>query len=487
MTRSSYFVHFRSIVRGLVPVLTLMLFSGCAVGPDYQRPEATVIPDAYVGPGQDWKIADPQAHMPRGNWWEIFGDAELNRLEADAMEANQDLKVAVSRFVQARAVANVAESALFPRLGVSVLQVDQRDSKNRPVGGKPDQTYDTLSVPFDFSYEVDLWGRVKRSVEAATAQVKASADDVESVGLSLQAEVAANFIALRALDADKAMLLSSIEVYRKSLKLVQSRRAGGMVSDLDVAQAETVLKSAEAQVPDIAIQRAKYQNALAVLTGKPASLFQLPERPLEIPPLVIPPGLPSELLERRPDISAAERRMAAANANIGVATAAFFPTVKLSGLAGFQSGGLDMLFDWPSRFWAVGPSMTLPLFQGGQLNADLRRTEAVYEETVAKYRQTVLTAFAEVENNLAAEHLLADEHQKMLDALKSGRRQLEIADNRYRFGLATYLEVAIAQNVALGIERSSVRLRGQQLVSVAALVKSLGGGWQVSDTGSQEP
>jgi outer membrane protein, multidrug efflux system len=470
------------MARVFVLALALMLFSGCAVGPDYQRPEATTIPESYAGPGHDWKIAAPQAHLPRGNWWEIFGDAELNQLEAETMAANQDLKVAVSRFAQARAVANVAESALFPRLGVSALQVDQRDSKHRPVGGKPDQTYDTLTVPFDFSYEIDLWGRVRRSVEAATAQAQASADDVESINVSLQAEVAANFITLRTLDADRALLLSSIAVYRKSLDLVRNRRAGGMVSDLDVAQAETVLKTAEAQVPDIAIQRAKYQNALAVLTGKTASLFQLPERPLDISPFVIPAGLPSELLERRPDIAAAERRMAAANANIGVATAAFFPTVKLSGIAGFQSGGMERLFDWPSRFWAVGPSVALPLFQGGQLNATLRQTKAVYEETVAKYRQTVLSAFAEVENNLAAEHLLTDEYQKVLDALKSGCRQQEIAGNRYRSGLAIYLEVATAQNAALGIERTSVRLRGQQLVSVAALVKSLGGGWQAPES-----
>lgn len=471
--------------QGFIPALALMLLSGCAVGPDYQRPEATIIPDAFVGTGNDWKIATPKAHIPRGNWWEIFGDPELNQLETDAMAANQDLKVAVSRFAQARAVANVAESALFPRLGVSVQQVDQRDSKHRPVGGRPDQTYDTLTVPFDFSYEIDLWGRVKRLVEAATAQAQASADDVESIKLALQAEVAANFITLRTLDADKALVLSSIDVYRKSLELVRNRRAGGMISDLDVAQAETVLKTAEAQIPNITNQRAKYQNALAVLTGKPASLFQLPDRPLDILPLVIPAGLPSELLERRPDIAAAERRMAASNANIGVATAAFFPTVKLSGIAGFQSGGLDMLFDWPSRFWAVGPSLTLPLFQGGQLNATLRQTKAVYEENVAKYRQTVLSAFAEVENNLAAEHLLADEFQKVLGALQSVRRQQEIAGNRYASGIATYLEVATAQNAALGIERSSVRLRGQQLVSVAALIKSLGGGWQAPDMGDE--
>jgi NodT family efflux transporter outer membrane factor (OMF) lipoprotein len=255
-----------------------------------------------------------------------------------------------------------------------------------------------------------------------------------------------------------------------------------MVSDLDVAQAETVLKNALAQVPEITMQRIKYQNALAVLTGSTASLFQIPERPLYLTPMVIPANVPSELLERRPDIAAAERRMAAANANIGVASAAFFPTVKLSGIAGFQSGGLDMLFDWPSNFWAVGPSLTLPLFQGGQLNATLAQTKAVYEETVAKYRQTVLSAFAEVENNLAAEHLLADEYRKVLDTLQSVNRQLEIANNCYIAGLVTYLDVAAAQNAALGIERTGVRLRGQQLVSVASLIKSLGGGWEPSET-----
>ncbi len=474
--------RFRKMAARVVSALILMLFSGCAAGPDYQRPEAGRIPEAYIGPGNDWKIAAPRAHVPKDNWWEIFEDAELTQLEADAMAANQDVKMAAARFAQARAVANVAESALFPRLGIGVFEVDQRDSKHRPVGGKPDQTYNTLTVPFDFSYEIDIWGRVKRSVESATATAQASADDVESIKLSLQAEVAADYILLRTLDADKALLLSSIDVYRKSLELVRNRRAGGMVSDLDVAQAETVLKNAQAQVPEITMQRIKYQNALAVLTGSTASLFQIPERPLYLTPMVIPADVPSELLERRPDIAAAERRMAAANANIGVASAAFFPTVKLSGIAGFQSGGLDMLFDWPSNFWAVGPSLTLPLFQGGQLNATLAQTKAVYEETVAKYRQTVLSAFAEVENNLAAEHLLADEYRKVLDTLQSVNRQLEIANNRYIAGLVTYLDVAAAQNAALGIERTGVRLRGQQLVSVASLIKSLGGGWEPSET-----
>jgi multidrug efflux system outer membrane protein len=480
-----------ALFRLILSIPAFVLLSGCAVGPDYRRPEATTIPPSYTGVTDQWKTAAPRAHLSKGNWWEMFNDPELNKLEADAAEANQDLKAALARFKQARATADVAKSGLFPNLGVSFLPTDQRDSENRPVGGKPGQTYDGYTLPFDLSYELDLWGRVRRTVESATAQRQASADDVEAVRLAMQAEVAADYFTLRALDADKALLLASIEVYRKSLELVRNRRAGGMVSDLDVAQAETILKTAEAQLPDTMLQRLKFQNALAVLTGKNASIFKVPEKPLDLGPIIIPPSLPSELLERRPDIAASERRMAAANANIGVAKAAFFPTIKFNGLAGFQSGDVSMLFDWPSRFWAVGPSLTLPLFQGGRLTANLRQAKAVYEENVARYRQTVLTAFADVENNLAAEHLLSSEYQQVTAALKAARKQLEIADNRYSSGLVTYLEVATAQNVALSFERTGARLRGQQLVAAVALVKSLGGGWNVpggsedaSDSGS---
>jgi multidrug efflux system outer membrane protein len=475
----------------LLVMMIAMVVSGCAVGPDYQRPEATSIPSAYTGVSDEWKIAVPQAHLPKGNWWEIFGDPELSRLETEAAEANQNLTAAYARFNQARAVADVARSGLFPRLGASFQAVEQRDSENRPVGGKPGKTYDTFTLPFDLTYEFDLWGRVRRAVESTMAQAQAAADDVESVRLAVQAEVAADYFTIRALDADKTLLLSSIEVYRKSLTLVRNRRAGGMVSDLDVAQAETVLKNAESQLPDNALQRARFEHALSVLTGKNASLFHVPEQPLSLEPLVVPPDLPSELLERRPDIAAAERRMAAANANVGVATAAFFPTIKLSAIAGLQTGNLPgissghmgtletgPLFDWTSRFWAIGPSLTLPLFQGGQLSANLHQAKAAYEETVARYRQTVLTAFADVENNLAAEYLLASQYEQVTAAAKTARKQLEIANNRYDAGLVTYLEVATAQNTTLGIERSAMRLRGQQLVAALSLIKALGGGWQ---------
>lgn len=478
---SQYPARFLAKAKPIAVALALFVLTSCAVGPNYQRPEATTIPEAFTGVSNAWKIAAPQAHMPKGPWWEMYGDSELNRLEIEAESANQDLKAAAARFEQARAVADVARSGFFPRLGVSFLPLRQADSEHRPTGGKPGHTYGTYTVPFDLSYELDLWGRVRRTTESATAQSEASSDDVESARLAIHAEVAADYFALRALDSERALLLESIQVYRKSLELTRNRRAGGMVSDLDVAQAETVLKTTEAQLPDIALQRTKYEHALAVLTGNNASLFHVSEQPLDLAPLTIPPGLPSELLERRPDIAAAERRMAAANANIGVATAAFFPSVKLAGLAGYQSGDISMLFDWPSRFWAIGSSLSLPLFDGGQLNATLRQTKAAYEETVAKYRGVVLSAFADAENSIAAEHLLAIEYEQALAALRAAQKQLEIANNRYRSGLVTYLEVATAQNVALGTERLTARLRGQQLASTVSLIKSMGGGWNVAD------
>jgi outer membrane protein, multidrug efflux system len=467
-----------------VAALASALLTGCAVGPNYKRPAAVAtMPAAFTGATNEWKLATPLAHLPKGAWWEIFGDTELNRLETQAAEANQELKAAVARFAQARAAADVARSGLFPRIGAGFTASRQRASANRPnnqtgevVGVGP--TYDNFTLPFDLSYELDLWGRVRRQLESARASAQADAADLEGVRLAIAAEVAADYFALRALDAEKAALLATIEADRKSLELTRNRRAGGLVSDLDMAQAETVLKTAEAQLPALTLTRSRFEHALAALTGQPASLFQLAVNSLDREPPVIPAELPSALLERRPDVAAAERRMAAANASIGVTKAAFFPTVRFNGLAGFQSIDAGTLFDWPSRLWAVGPSLTLPLFDGGQRRANLRAAEAGYEETVARYRQAVLTAFAEVEDNLAAQRLLADEHKQELSALQSARKQLEIAENRYRSGLVTYLQVATAQNAALERERAVARLRGQRFAAAVALVKSLGGGWQ---------
>jgi len=467
-----------------VVALVSALLTGCAVGPNYQRPAAVAtMPAEFTGATNEWKLATPLAHLPKGAWWEIFGDTELNRLEAQAAEANQELKAAVARFAQARAAADVARSGLFPRIGAGFTAVRQSDSANKPQSGTGQAsgkrfTYDNFIVPFDLSYEVDLWGRVRRQVESARAKEQADAADLEGVKLAIAAEVAADYFTLRALDAEILALRSTIEANRKSLDLTRNRRAGGLISDLDVAQAETVLKTAEAQLPTITLARAHFEHALAVLTGQPASSFSLAEQPLNQEPVAIPADLPSALLERRPDIAAAERRMAAANANIGVSKAAYYPTIRFNGLAGFQSLDAGTLFDWPSRFWAVGPSLSLPLFEGGKRRATVLQAEASYEETIARYRDTVLTAFAEVEDHLAAQHLLAEGYTQESSALESARKLLEIATNRYRSGLVTYLQVATAQTAVMERERAVARLRGARFTAAVALVKSLGGGWQ---------
>ena len=421
-------------------ISVLALLVGCKVGPDYKRPPATTIPTAYTGATNVvstdsgatnvWKVAQPQAQLPKGNWWETFGDAELNDLERQASAANQQLKIAVARLDEARAQMDVTRAGLFPNISLSGSYTRQRSSPNAPLSttgaasGKG-ATFNDFLVPLTLGYEVDLWGRVRRSVESARAQAQASADDLETIKLMIQAEVAVDYFTLRALDAQRAVLNSSIQVFTKSLQLTRNLRAGGAVSDLDVAQSLTVLKTTEAQLPAVTLQRAQFEHAIALLVGQPASTFHVSEHALSAAPPLIPPGLPSALLERRPDISAAERRMASANASIGVAKAAFFPTVQLNGLAGFESLNTGTLFNWSSRLWAVGPSITLPIFEGGKLRAGLRFAKATYDEMVASYRQSVLTAFSEVEDNLAAQTLLANQHASrgaLMEQFNSARR-----------------------------------------------------------------
>jgi multidrug efflux system outer membrane protein len=486
---ASFFAwNFRKTLFPALPLAATVLLAGCAVGPDYKRPEATTIPAAYTGATNSgatdgWKVAQPQGQLPKGNWWEIFGDPELNDLEIQAAAANQQLKIAVARFAEARAQMDVTRSGLFPNVALSGSATRQQTSLNAPsvttgqaIGHT--STYNNFTVPLDLSYEVDFWGRVRRSVESARAQAQASADDLETIRLMIQAEVAVDYFTLRALDSERAVLLSSVQVFSKSFDLTMNRRTGGVATDLEVAQAETILKTTQAQLPAVALQRAQFEHALALLVGQNASNFQIPERAFSAAPPLIPPGLPSELLERRPDISAAERRMAAANASIGVAKAAFFPTIQLNGLAGLESINAGTLFNGSSRLWAVGPSVTLPIFEGGKLRAGLRLAKASYDEMVASYRESVLTAFSEVEDNLAAQNLLASQYDAESGALLAARKQLEVANNRYRDGLITYLEVATAESTALNVEFSTVQLRGQQLIATVTLVKSLGGGWQ---------
>ncbi|MBI5821023.1 MAG: efflux transporter outer membrane subunit [Verrucomicrobia bacterium] len=469
-------------LRPLAISMTCALLAGCAVGPDYERPAALKsqpLPKSFAG---DWKTAQPAAHLPRGAWWEVFKDAELNRLESAAMSANESLAASVARFNQARALVDIARSDFFPQLSFNGSATRERTSKNEPSSGKPaGQAYNfnTFTVPLEMSWEPDLWGRIRRRTEAASARLSASADDVEAVRLAIQGAVAADYFALRTFDAELALVADTVETFRRSLELTRNRRKGGVASDLDVSEAETQLRTAEGQLPALQLQRAKLGHALATLCGQPAMTFTTPANPTQLlAPPAVPPTLPSELLERRPDIAATERQMAAANADVGVAQCAFFPRLVFDGLAGFQSINAGTVFNWPSRVWAVGPTLELPIFTGGRNTAQLAAARAAYDETVANYRQTVLTAFQEIEDQLAAQQLLV----KLLDAetaaLAAASRTQEIANNRYRAGLVTYLEVATAQSAAFDRNRAVVRIQGERCVATVGLIKALGGGWQ---------
>ncbi len=481
------------VVLRVFAIFSVISIAGCAVGPSYRQPAALPgqpLPKTFTGAttnGVAWKIAEPSANLPRGDWWQLFGDSELNRLESLALTNNQNLAAAAARFEQARALAAAARSEFFPQLtaggtpGGDVTR--QRTSINAPQNGQAAgtaYTYDTLTAPIYLGWEIDLWGRVRRLSQAAHARFIASADDWESAKLDIAAEVADDYFTLRALDDEYTLIADTIEAYRRSLELTQNRRRGGIVSDLDVAQAATQLHTAEVQLPDIQLRRVQTLHALAILCGQsPVNFFVATRLPTPAAIPEIPPSLPSELLEHRPDIAAAERRMAAANADIGVAQAAFFPAIRINGLAGFQSVNSSTWFDWPSRFWSVGPSVELPLFTGGLNRANLAAAHAAYNETTADYRQTVLSAFGEVEDELAAQRLLADEWNAENEAVNAARHALEIADNRYKAGLVTYLDVATAQTEALNQERSAIELQSSRLTASVNLIKALGCGWQL--------
>jgi multidrug efflux system outer membrane protein len=489
--RKTFEVRVKQSLRSLCFLLLIGGLAGCAVGPDYKRPTVTTnqsLPKKFSDVdtnGVVWKIAEPSANQPRGDWWNFFNDDELNSLESLAQTNNQNLAAAFARFQQARDLIGVANSEFYPQLvagGTPNGDVTrQRTSVNQPQNGKAsgfEHTYDTFTAPIYLGWEMDLWGRVRRLSEAARARSLASADDLESSKLSVAAEVASDYFTIKTLNDEYALVTNSIEAYRRSYELTQNRRKGGAVSDLDVAQAATQLHAAEAQLPDIELRRTQTLHALAVLCGESPTDFLAATNSLSTNVPVVPPSLPSELLEHRPDIAAAERRMAAANADVGVAKAAFFPTVKIDGLAGFQSISFSSWFNWSSRMWSVGPSLELPLFTGGLNRANLAAAHAAYDETVADYRQTVLTAFGEVEDQLAAQKLLATEWSAENDAAISAQRALDIANNQYKAGLITYLDVATAQTLALSHEQTATQLQGQRLTATINLIKALGGGWE---------
>lgn len=483
------------ICSGLLVFLAFIL-AGCAVGPDYHRPAplpSQSTPKNYspdLTNGVQWKVATPAAAQPRGLWWQIFSDSELNRLEALALTNNQNLAAAAARLAQARQLVSAARAEFYPQVNAGGTPggdiARERTSVNQPVSGLPAgvaHVYNVYTAPIYLGWEMDLWGRVRRLSEAARERYVASADDLESARLDIAAQVADDYFSLQSLNDEYTLIANTIETYRRSLELTENRRHGGVVSDLDVAQAATQLHAAEAELPDIELRRTQTRHALAVICGQsPVDFMVSTNQPKIAGVPAIPPGLPADLLEHRPDISAAERRMAAANADIGVAKAAFFPAVKFNGVAGFQSISAGSLFGWPSRFWAVGPSIDLPLFTGGLNTANLARTRAAYDEIVADYRQTVLGAYGEVEDTLAAQRWLNDEWTAENEAVVAALHALDIANNRYRAGLVTYLDVAAAQTAALTQERAAVELQGARLAACVNLIRALGSGWTIPQT-----
>jgi multidrug efflux system outer membrane protein len=451
------------------------------IGPDYRKPTNTV-PTSYkaVELGA-WKEGRPLDNVPKGVWWELFGDSTLNQLEQRAVGANQELKAAFARVDQARATARVARSEFLPNLSFDPSFTRQRFSPNQePSFGA--FTANNISVPLDLSYEIDIWGRVRRSFESARAEASASAATYYNVLLTLEGDVAQNYFLLRSLDDEIRTVTSTIGLRKEQVQLVRSRFEGGIGNELDVARAETELATTEAEGASLAKRRAELEDALAILVGANPSTFRLAALDTTSPiwnptPPAIPAGLPGELLERRPDVATAERQLASANARIGVAKAAFFPVVRLTGSGGYLSGDIDNLFNWESRVWSIGPTVSLPIFAGGRNRAEYKRSKAAYQEAIAKYRQQILIAFGEVENSLAGIRHLSNQAVAQNRAVANSRRAAELATQRYRSGLVSYLEVVDASREALQAERGNAQLAGQRLVVAVQLIKALGGGW----------
>ncbi len=458
----------------------------CAVGPDYKRP-STPVPGTYKEMG-DWKVAQPGDTATRGNWWSIFDDPQLNDLEEQLNISNQTVLTAEAQYRQAMALVQAARASYFPTVTANVSYTRALRSstltQNQVAGGVPTSDY---LLPVNVSWEADVWGRIRRIVEASRSNAQASAADLEAVRLSVQAALAQVYFQLRTVDAQMQLLNATVSAYKKALELTQNRYDSGVAGRTDVLQAETQLKSSQAQLIDFGIQRAQLEHAIAALVGKPASDFSLAAMPLNTTPPAVPVGVPSDLLERRPDIAGAERRMAAANAQIGVAKAAYFPQVTLSAGGGYESSESSKWFTWPSHFWSLGPAIAGTLFDGGLRSAQSAQARAAYDGTVASYRQTVLTGFQEVEDNLAASRILEEEAQVQGAAVKSAQESLGLITNQYKAGTVSYLNVIVAQTTALSNERVAVDIAGRRMAAAVLLIKALGGGWTAASPSQEIP
>ncbi len=471
----------------VVGAASLMIFlNACLAGQKYSRPTAQT-PPAYKEQtssgqeAQEWKKAQPSDQVTRGKWWEMFRHSSLNALEDRINISNQNLKVAEAQFRQARALVRVNRAGYYPTVTAGPSVTISHPSVNRSF--RPTTTSPTFAdylLSGDLSYEADLWGRIRQTVEQSVANAQASAADLQNLRLSIQAELAVDYFTLRGLDADKQLLDTTVAAYEKALELTTNRYKGGVASGADVAQAETQLETTRAQAVDLGVQRAQTEHAIALLVGEAPSTFSVPPAPLGGTPPQTPTGLPSELLERRPDIAAAERSVASANAGIGIARAAYFPVLSLAASVGFESTRISNWLSWPSHLWSVGPSLVQTVFDGGRRRAVSDQSRAAYDATVASYRQSVLTAFQEVEDNLAAQRILAQEAQVQDVAVKAAERSLNLSLNRYKGGVVTYLEVITAQSAALSNKRAAVDILRRQMLASVLLIKALGGGWDVS-------
>ncbi|HXM68697.1 MAG TPA: efflux transporter outer membrane subunit [Candidatus Acidoferrum sp.] len=471
----------------------LLCASGCTVGPRYSRPAApTPAPDAWKTQ-PPWEQAAPKDSIPKGTWWQVFHDPALDAYEQQLLQANQSLFAARDRLSQARSLARVATAAMFPQLAVDPTVERQRGSGNRPLNGAEPTivngsvtsvtpfTQNIFAIPFTLNYEADLFGRVRRNVEAANASLQSTAADLQNVQLVLTAELAADYFSLRELDAEYQVVQESVGYERKGLDLVNHRHEGGVANGLEVAQQAAVLDSTVSQLALVQQSRAQFEHAIAVLVGQPASAFSVPVSPLQATPPPIPLGIPSDVLERRPDIATAERQMAFQNAQVGIARTAFYPHITLGGSGGWQSANIAPLLNAPSLVWSLGADALQPIFEGGRNRANLAAARSAYEESVANYRLAVLTAFQQVEDGISNLSTLAQALSTQSAAVQDSRQALTIANNRYVGGVTTYLDVITAQTTLLANQRLATQLLGQQMVSAVFLVKALGGDWEASE------
>src|SRR5882762_465273 len=463
------------LTRGAV-ALAVFSLAGCAVGPKYHQPVPPVPGHFKEGGTLDSGTPD----IAYSDWWRVFNDPELDRLETEAVAANQDIRVAVARVDQAEAGSKYARSFLFPTISLGASVSRTREAQNRPNNGNTNglaATFNDFQLPAFLSYEVDAWGRVRKSIEAANATEQATAADLRFVRLAVEANVAMDYYSLREIDAERDVLDATVRDMQSAVDLTTNRFRGGISSELEVKQAETLLNQTQAQAQALDVQRAQLEHAIAVLEGKAASSFSIPRTPLNGLPPMIPSGLPSELLARRPDIAEVERLVAAANSEIGVAKTAALPHISLTGLAGFESTSMTSLFSWQNGIASLAASAVTPLFTGGRTKAGVDQAWAVYRQTLAQYQKTVLTAYQEVEDQLAALRILTGEAQSTADAVATAQQAETIAMNRYRSGLVSYLDVIYAQTALLANQRTATQIGGQRMVATVVLIKALGGGW----------